>query len=39
MTPSLVLSVSITHAGARLATRLPYEHAHGAMATTVRDHW
>src|SRR5262249_31362236 len=34
-----VLAVSITHAGAELATRLPYEHAHGELARTVRDNW
>lgn len=34
-----VLSVSITEAGRRLAARLPYESAHGEMATVVRTRW
>jgi cobalt-precorrin 5A hydrolase/precorrin-3B C17-methyltransferase len=34
-----VLSVSITEAGRRLAARLPYETAHGEMATVVRTRW
>ncbi len=34
-----VLAVSITEAGRALATRLPYERAHGAMAPTVRERW
>jgi cobalt-precorrin 5A hydrolase / precorrin-3B C17-methyltransferase len=39
MTSDRVLAVSITHAGAALAGRLPYEHAHGDVARTVRDKW
>lgn len=34
-----VLSVSITEAGRRLAARLPYETAHGAMAEVVHARW
>ena len=39
MTSDRVLAVSITHSGAELAGRLPYEHAHGEMARTVHDNW
>jgi cobalt-precorrin 5A hydrolase/precorrin-3B C17-methyltransferase len=34
-----VLSVSVTEQGRRLAARLPFEHAHGDAARTVRDRW
>jgi cobalt-precorrin 5A hydrolase/precorrin-3B C17-methyltransferase len=34
-----VLSVSVTEAGAAMARRLPYEHAHGAAARTVPERW
>lgn len=34
-----VLSVSITERGRRLAGRLPFEHAHGEAAATVRSRW
>lgn len=34
-----VLSVSITEAGRRLAAQLPYETAHGEVATVVRTRW
>ena len=34
-----VLTVTATAAGRRLADRLPYEHAHGDAATTVRARW
>lgn len=33
------MSVSITAAGALLASRLPYEHVHGSLGDTVRDRW
>ncbi len=39
MTGDRVLAVSITEAGSRLADRLPYEHARGELARTVRDAW
>ena len=31
-----VVSVSVTERGRHTARRLPYEHVHGALATTVR---
>lgn len=34
-----VVSVSVTEAGRRLAERLPFEHAHGQAAETVRRRW
>ncbi|MFP5377568.1 MAG: cobalamin biosynthesis protein, partial [Acidimicrobiia bacterium] len=34
-----VVSVSVTEAGRRLAGRLPFEHAHGGAAATVRRRW
>jgi len=36
---SRVLSVSVTKAGRAMAARLPYEHAHGSAAETVRARW
>ena len=39
MIPDRVLTVSITDAGARLASLLPYEHTHGDIATAVRERW
>jgi cobalt-precorrin 5A hydrolase / cobalt-factor III methyltransferase / precorrin-3B C17-methyltransferase len=35
----VVLSVSVTEAGRSRARRLPFEHAHGSAAATVRDRW
>ncbi|HVM05374.1 MAG TPA: precorrin-3B C(17)-methyltransferase [Acidimicrobiales bacterium] len=37
--PATVLAVSVTEAGRRLAERLPFEHAHGQVAETVRGRW
>jgi cobalt-precorrin 5A hydrolase / precorrin-3B C17-methyltransferase len=34
-----VLAVSITERGRETARRLPYEHVHGSLATTVRQRW
>ena len=34
-----VVSVSVTERGRHTARRLPYEHVHGALATTVRQRW
>jgi cobalt-precorrin 5A hydrolase/precorrin-3B C17-methyltransferase len=34
-----VLAISLTESGRALATGLPYQHVHGAMGDTVRDHW
>ena len=34
-----VLTVSLTAAGASIATRLPYEHVHGDLGATVRARW
>ena len=34
-----VLAVSVTEAGRRMAGRLPFEHAHGGAAETVRGRW
>jgi cobalt-precorrin 5A hydrolase / precorrin-3B C17-methyltransferase len=34
-----VLSVSVTEAGAAMAGRLPYEHARGDAAATIRSRW
>jgi len=34
-----VVTCTLTEAGAALAHRLPYEHRHGALATTVRARW
>jgi cobalt-precorrin 5A hydrolase/precorrin-3B C17-methyltransferase len=34
-----ILSVSVTEAGRARARRLPFEHAHGSAAATVRERW
>jgi cobalt-precorrin 5A hydrolase/precorrin-3B C17-methyltransferase len=34
-----VLAISLTAAGAAIATRLPYEHIHGDLVATVRSRW
>jgi cobalt-precorrin 5A hydrolase/precorrin-3B C17-methyltransferase len=34
-----ILSLSLTAAGAEMAARLPYEHAHGAVVDTVAREW
>lgn len=34
-----ILTVTITEAGRELAGRLPFEHVHGRLATTVRSRW
>lgn len=38
-TPARVLAVSVTDAGGRLASALPYEHVHGHAGDTVRARW
>lgn len=35
----VILSISLTHAGAARAAELPYEHVRGDLAATVRDRW
>jgi cobalt-precorrin 5A hydrolase/precorrin-3B C17-methyltransferase len=35
----MIVSVSITDAGRRLAQRLPHEHAHGQLVETLRSRW
>lgn len=39
MTLRNVLSISVTDAGRRAASMLPFEHVHGSLAATVRDRW
>ncbi|MHB8464583.1 MAG: precorrin-3B C(17)-methyltransferase [Acidimicrobiales bacterium] len=34
-----ILSITLTARGAELARRLPWEHEHGALASTIRSRW